>query len=238
MKLDILAFGAHPDDVELGCAGTLIKEIRNGKKVGIIDLTKGELGTRGTPEIRLEESKKALKIIGASVRENLGMKDGFFKNDEAHQLKIIETIRKYRPDIVIANAISDRHPDHGRGSDLVSESCFYSGLRKIQTRFHDKQQEPWRPKVVYHYIQFYDIKPDVLVDISQTMDGKMESIKAFSSQFYDPASGEPGTIISTIEFMDSIRERASILGRIVNCKFAEGFTVERYPGVNYLTSLI
>ena len=238
MKLDILAFGAHPDDVELGCSGTLAKEVSLGKKVGIIDLTRGELGTRGSVEIRDTESRLAAEILGISIRENLNMRDGFFVNDEAHQMKIIEMIRKYQPEIVICNAIEDRHIDHGKGSKLVSDACFLSGLRKIDTFFEGVLQEVWRPKVVYHYIQWATIKPDFVVDISDFIDKKQESILAYSSQFYSENSNEPITPIATRNFLDSIHYRAQDFGRLVGVEYAEGFTTERYLAVNSLSDLI
>lgn len=238
MKLDILAFGAHPDDVELGCSGTLAKEVSLGKKVGIVDLTRGELGTRGSVEIRNSESAKASEILGIHVRENLDMRDGFFVNDEAHQLKIIQMIRKYQPDVVICNAIDDRHIDHGKGSKLVSDACFLSGLRKIETEWEGSSQQAWRPKAVYHYIQWKNIEPDFVVDISGFMEVKMESILAYGSQFYNPNSNEPTTPIATKNFLDSIKYRAQDLGRLVGVEFAEGYTVERYLAVNSLGDLI
>lgn len=237
MKLDILAFGAHPDDVELGCAGTLAKEISLGKKVGIIDLTRGELGTRGSAEIRDEEASKAAEILGISVRENLEFRDGFFTNDEKHQLEIIKMIRKYQPEIVLCNAIHDRHIDHGKGSKLVSDACFLSGLRKVETQLNGETQEAWRPKIVYHYIQWYNIEPDFVVDISDFMDKKIESVLAYSSQFYDKNSKEPVTPITSKNFLDSITYRAQDLGRVVGVDFAEGFTTERYVAVNSLENL-
>ena len=237
MKLDILAFGAHPDDVELGCSGTIAKEVSLGKKVGIIDLTRGELGTRGSVEIRNSESAKASEILGVVVRENLDMRDGFFVNDETHQLKVIEMIRKYQPEIVLCNAITDRHIDHGKGSKLVSDACFLSGLRQIKTELDGEAQEAWRPKVVYHYIQWQNIEPDFVVDISEFMDKKMESVLAYSSQFYDPKSNEPVTPIASKNFLDSINYRAQDLGRLVGVDYAEGFTTERYLAVNSLGDL-
>jgi bacillithiol biosynthesis deacetylase BshB1 len=238
MKLDILAFGAHPDDVELGCSGTIAKEISLGKKVGIIDLTRGELGTRGSVAIRNAESEKATQLLRVSVRENLDMRDGFFVNDEAHQLKIIEMIRKYQPEIVLCNAIQDRHIDHGKGSKLVSDACFLSGLRKIETKVNGVLQQAWRPKVVYHYIQWENLQPDFVVDISGFIDVKMESILAYSSQFYDPNSNEPESPISSKNFLDSVKYRAQDLGRIIGVAHGEGFTVERYLAVNSLSNLV
>ncbi|MCA1967114.1 MAG: bacillithiol biosynthesis deacetylase BshB1, partial [Flavobacterium sp.] len=212
MKLDILAFGAHPDDVELGCSGTIAKEVSLGKKVGIIDLTRGELGTRGSVEIRNSESAKASEILGVVVRENLDMRDGFFVNDETHQLKVIEMIRKYQPEIVLCNAITDRHIDHGKGSKLVSDACFLSGLRQIKTELNGEAQEVWRPKVVYHYIQWQNIEPDFVVDISEFIGKKMESVLAYGSQFYDPNSKEPVSPITSKNFLDSVKYRAQDLG--------------------------
>ena len=218
MEVDILAFGAHPDDVELGCGGTIIKEIKNGKKVGIIDLTRGELGTRGNADTRDIESKLAANILNISFRENMNFKDGFFLNDESHKIEIVKKIRKYRPKIVLANAISDRHPDHARGAQLIIDSCFLSGLEKINTN-----QNIFRPKAIYHYIQFNNLIPDFLIDISEYMDLKIKSIKQYKTQFYNPLSKETETIISSQDFFDSITYRAKDLGRQSNCKFAEGF---------------
>ncbi|GAA3508478.1 bacillithiol biosynthesis deacetylase BshB1 [Aquimarina addita] len=238
MKLDILAIGAHPDDVELSCSGTIAKEINNGKKVGILDLTRGELGTRGTPEIRDQEADAAAKILGVSVRENLGFRDGFFTNDEAHQLAIIKIIRKYQPEIVLCNAIKDRHIDHGKGSQLTSDACFLSGLRRIETRIEDQLQDPWRPKKVYHYIQWQSIIPDFVVDITGYMDIKMQSVMAYTSQFYDTDSKDPATPISSKNFKDSIEYRAADLGRVIGVDHAEGYTVERYAAVDSIFDLI
>lgn len=238
MKLDILAFGAHPDDVELGCSGTIAKEVSLGKTVGIIDLTRGELGTRGSVEIRDQEAALAADILGISVRENLNMRDGFFVNDEAHQLEIIKRIRKYRPEIVICNAIEDRHIDHGKGSKLVSDACFLSGLRKIETEHEGVFQEAWRPKVVYHYIQWKNIEPDFVVDITEFIDKKAQSILAYASQFYSENSNEPMTPIATKNFLESIHYRTQDFGRLVGVDYAEGFTTERYVAVKRLGDLI
>lgn len=238
MKLDILAFGSHPDDVELGCAGTLAKEIAHGKQVGIIDLTRGELGTRGSAEIRDREAAKAASLLGVVVRDNLNMRDGFFVNDEVHQIKIVQKIRQYRPDIVICNAIEDRHIDHAKGSKLVSDACFLSGLQRIATKWEGEAQEVWRPKLVYHFIQWKNLQPDVVVDITGYMDKKMNAVLAYDSQFFKPGSDEPVTPIATKNFLDSIQYRAQDLGRIIGVDFAEGFTVERYVAVNRLTDLI
>jgi len=237
MKLDILAFGAHPDDVELGCSGTILKEISLGKTVGIIDLTRGELGTRGSAEIRDQEAHNAAKILGVAVRENLNMRDGFFVNDERHQLEIIKMIRKYQPEIVLCNAVDDRHIDHGKGSKLVSDACFLSGLLKIETVIDGKIQQPWRPKVVYHYIQWKNIEPDFVVDITGFTDTKTEAILAYSSQFYDPNSKEPESPISSQNFLESLNYRSRDLGRLTGVEHAEGFTVERYLAVNSLADL-
>ncbi|MFV8374998.1 bacillithiol biosynthesis deacetylase BshB1 [Flavobacterium sp. LB1P62] len=238
MKLDILAFGAHPDDVELGCSGTILKEISLGKTVGIVDLTRGELGTRGSAEIRDEEANAAAKILGVSVRENLEMRDGFFVNDEKHQLEIIKMIRKYQPEIVLCNAIDDRHIDHGKGSKLVSDACFLSGLRKIETTVDGESQDAWRPKLVYHYIQWKNIAPDFVVDITGFTDKKIESILAYRSQFYDANSKEPESPITSKNFFESLNYRSQDLGRLVGVDYAEGFTVERYLAVNSLGDLI
>src|SRR6187402_2305685 len=238
MKLDILAFGAHPDDVELGCSGTILKEVSLGKKVGIIDLTRGELGTRGSAEIRDQEANASAKILGVSVRENLNMRDGFFVNDEQHQLEIIKKIRKFRPEIVICNAIDDRHIDHGKGSKLVSDACFLSGLIKIETEHKGEKQQVWRPKLVYHYIQWKNIKPDFVVDITGYNKIRIEAILAYRSQFYNPKSNEPVTLIASKNFLESLNYRAQDLGRLIGVDYAEGFTVERYLGVNSLGDLI
>jgi len=238
MKLDILAFGAHPDDVELGCGATIAKEVALGKKVGIVDLTQGELGTRGSAEIRKVEATNAAAILGVSVRENLKFRDGFFTNDEQHQLEIIKMIRKYRPEIVLCNAIDDRHIDHGKGSKLVSDACFLSGLRRIETSLDEEGQEEWRPKVVYHYIQWKNIEPDFVVDVTGYMDKKVDSVMAYTTQFFDASSKEPSTPITSKNFLDSITYRAQDLGRLINKDFAEGFTVERYLAVNTLADLI
>lgn len=238
MKLDILAFGAHPDDVELSCSGTIAKEISLGKKVGIIDLTRGELGTRGSKKIRDIEAKNAAEILGVSIRENLNFRDGFFVNDEKHQLEIIKMIRKYQPDIVLCNAIDDRHIDHGKGSKLVSDACFLSGLIKIKTEINGLKQNAWRPKFVYHYIQWKNIEPDFVVDITGFLDIKRQSILAYSSQFYDPNSKEPETPIASKNFIESIDYRSKDFGRLIGTDAAEGFTVERCLAVNSLGNLI
>ncbi len=229
MKLDILVFGAHPDDVELGCGGTVIKEIKAGKKVGIIDLTRGELGTRGTSDTRNSETKSASKIMGVTIRENMDFKDGFFKDDEVHKLALIKKIRKYQPEIVITNAVSDRHPDHGRGAEITVDSCFLAGLEKIETG-----QKIWRPRALYHYIQFNYLTPDVVVDVSGEMEVKLKAVKAYSTQFFNPDSSETETIISSKGFLDSVIYRAQDLGRQSNCEYAEGFVTHQIPKVNTL----
>lgn len=238
MKLDILAIGAHPDDIELGCAGTILKEIEAGKKVGVIDLTAGELGTRGSGSLRLKEAKTSAELLGLSCRQNLGMKDGFFKNDEDHIRLMIPYIRKYKPDIVLANAVSDRHPDHGRAAKLIEDACFYSGLRKIETTSGGEVQEAWRPGAVYHYIQDYFIDPDFVVDITPYMDQKMQSIKAFSSQFYNPDSKEPDSPLTQKHFFEYLKGRMADMGRYIQVDYAEGFTVSRPAGVESLSDLL
>jgi bacillithiol biosynthesis deacetylase BshB1 len=240
MKIDILAFAAHPDDVELAAAGTLLAHIALGKKVGIIDLTRGELGTRGSAEIRDEEATESSKILGIHARENLRMRDGFFVKDEESLLKVITIIRKYQPEIVLCNSEFDRHVDHGRAADLVHEACFLSGLRKIVTQQDGKPQEAWRPKSTYHYIQDYYTKPDVIFDITPYFNQKNEAIKAFKSQFFNPASNinEPETPISSADFWAFLEGRARQLGRLINVTYAEGFTVKRLVGSKDLTKLL
>ena len=240
MKLDILVFGAHPDDAELGAGGTIAKEVSLGKKVGIIDLTRGELGTRGTAEIRDKEAQASSEILGLTLRENMEFADGFVTNDRKHQLALIRKIRTYRPDIVLCNAVNDRHIDHARASELVSNACFLSGLMKIDTMAEgdDQWQEAWRPKQVYHYIQWKNLEPDFVVDISGFIEKKMESIAAYASQFYDPNSEEPSTPISSKNFTDSVAYRARDLGRMVGVEHAEGFTVERFVAVNSLSDIL
>jgi bacillithiol biosynthesis deacetylase BshB1 len=239
MKLDILAFGAHPDDVELSCSGVLAKEISKGKKVGIIDLTQGEMGTRGSKEIRAMEAENAAKILGAEIRENLEFRDAFIVNDEAHQLKVIEIIRKYQPDIVFCNAVEDRHIDHGKASELVSHACFLSGLRKLETKFNNTVQSAWRPKQVLHYIQWKEIKPDVVIDITGFMNTKQKVVLAYESQFYtENKKGEPETPISSSNFLESVTYRAQNLGRLIGTEHAEGFTLEKYPAIDSVFDLI
>jgi len=234
LKLDILAIAVHPDDVELGCSGTLLMEKANGKKTGVVDLTRGELGTRGTPELRAEEAARAAAILQLDVRDNLGMADGFFRNDEAHQRLLIRAIRKYRPEIVLANALDDRHPDHGRAGHLISESCFLSGLRKIETRDDAGQpQAHWRPKYVFHYIQDRYVQPSFVYDISSVFEAKLQSIRAYSSQFYSTGYGveEPQTYISSPEFLNSIVGRHQLFGKMIGVPYAEGFITEKMIGV-------
>jgi len=227
MKTDILAFGAHPDDVELGCGGTIAKLISEDKTCVIIDLTKGELGTRGTDETRHEEATESAKILGVSARENLGMKDGFLVNSQEYQLEIVKMIRKYRPEIVLANAIDDRHPDHAKAAKLVSDACFLAGLRKIETIIDGEIQEVWRPKQIFHYIQWKDIKPEFVIDISEHLEKKLEACMAFKTQFYDPKSTEPETPITSKDFYESLTYRAQDLGRLSGVTYAEGFTTEK-----------
>jgi len=232
MKLDVLVFGVHPDDVELGCGGTVIKEVQKGKKVGIIDLTRGELGTRGTVETRNAETKVATEIMGVPIRENMDFKDGFFKDDEQHKLALIKKIRQYCPDIVITNAVSDRHPDHARCSQITVDACFLSGLEKIETG-----QKVWRPKAIYHYIQFNNIIPDIVVDITKQIDAKLLAVKAYTTQFFNTDSKESETIISSQGFLDSVSYRAKDLGRQSNCEYAEGFLVHQISKVDSLLDI-
>ena len=238
MKLDILAFGAHPDDVELACGATIAKEISLGKKVGIIDLTRGELGTRGSAELRDQESENAANILGVSVRENLGFADGFFLNDKEHQLEVVKMIRKYQPKIVLCNAVDDRHIDHSRGSELVSGACFLSGLLKVTTEVAGKSQEKWRPSQVYHYIQWKNSTPDFAIDVTGFMETKIAAVKAYRSQFFDPNSTEPETPITSQNFINSIGYRANDLGRLIGVEHAEGFTSERSIAIENLDKLI
>lgn len=241
MKLDILAIGVHPDDVELGCSGTLINEIKLGKKVGIVDLTQGELGTRGTIETRYEEAANAAMLMGVHVRENLKMRDGFFKNDEEHQLKLITAIRKYQPSIIIGNILHDRHPDHGRAGQLISDSCFLSGLAKIETKDEDgKAQQKWRPSYLLHYIQDWYHEPDLLIDITDVFDQRMKAVEAYNTQFHTPASDSSGpqTYISSPDFLESVIARARMFGKRIGVKYAEGFVSEKKIGLQSLDALI
>ena len=241
MKLDLLAFGVHPDDIELSCAGTLLTEKQNGKKVGIADLTKGELGTRGTAETRKEESENSALILGVDVRENLEMADGFFRNDEENQRKIIKVLRKYRPEIILCNAPDDRHPDHGRSAQLVIDASFLSGLIKIETINEDgKLQEAWRPKYVFNYIQDMYFNPDFVIDISTVIDKKIEAIKAFTTQFHNPKvnDDEPQTYISSPEFLESVINRSKMFGKMIGVKHAEGYLSKKMIGIKSFDDLI
>lgn len=241
MKLDILAIGVHPDDVELGCSGTIINEIKKGKRVGVLDLTQGELGSRGSIEIRSAEAAKAAKIMGVHIRENLKMKDGFFKNDEEHQRKLIVALRKYQPEIVITNALSDRHPDHGRAAKLTTDSCFLSGLRKVETKDEKgTNQDPWRPKYVFHYIQDRYHEPDFIIDITDVFEQRMEAIKSYTTQFYNPDNEDDGpqTYISTSAFLESVIARARMIGKKIGVEFGEGFNSEKSLGIKDLDSFI
>ncbi|HYG02443.1 MAG TPA: bacillithiol biosynthesis deacetylase BshB1 [Chryseosolibacter sp.] len=238
MKLDILVLAAHPDDAELGAGGTIARHVKLGYKVGIIDFTEGELGTRGTPDTRRDEAAAAAKILGVSVRENLKLKDGFFQNDPVHQLAVIRAIRKYQPEIVLANAVYDRHVDHGKGASLAYDACFLSGLKKIETADENGgAQAAWRPNIVYHFIQSLFIEPDFIVDVSDAWDVKMNAIKAFKTQFFDPDSTEPETFISKPGFMKMIESRGLEFGHTIGVTYGEGFTVRRYPGVDDLFDL-
>jgi bacillithiol biosynthesis deacetylase BshB1 len=234
MKLDILAFGVHPDDIELSCAGTLLVEKRNGKKVGVIDLTRGELGTRGNAQTRKEEAENSAVILGVDVRENLEMADGFFKNDRENQLKIIKVLRKYRPEIILSNAPEDRHPDHGRSAGLVNDAAFLSGLQKVETNDEKGNlQEAWRPNYVFNYIQDVYLTPAFVIDISDVFDKKVEAIEAFSTQFYNPEASdkEPQTYISSPEFLESVINRSKMFGRMIGVKYAEGFLSKKMIGI-------
>lgn len=238
MNLDILAFAAHPDDVEISAAGTLMKYAALDKKIGIVDLTEGELGTRGNVQTRYDEAENAGNLIGLNTRVNLRMKDGFFENSEDNKRLVIQQIRKYRPEIVFCNSISDRHPDHGRAAKLVEEACFLSGLRKIETEFDGAKQNEFRPRLVLHYIQDYHIEPDFVVDVTPFAEKKIEVIKAYKTQFFDPNSNEPETPISGEEFFDFIKGRMITMGRPAGMKYAEGFTISRFFGVKDIFDLI
>ena len=238
MKLDILAFGVHPDDIELGCAGTLLAAIAKGKKVGIIDLTQGELGTRGTAETRKVEADNATKVMGIHVRENLKMADGFFQNDEYHQRKVIEAIRKYNPEIILCNAPEDRHPDHGRSAKLVSDAAFLSGLRKIETSYEGEKQKAWKPSYVFHYIQDRFIQPSFVVDISAHQEKKIEAILCYSTQFHNPDNSEPQTYISSPLFLETVKARAMMLGKRIGVAYAEGFISEKVLGVQSFDAFV
>lgn len=239
MKLDVLAIGVHPDDVELGCSGTLIKEINRGKKAGIIDLTQGELGTRGTIETRFREAADAAKIMGVSVRENLKMRDGFFVNDEAHQLQLIQVLRKYQPEVVIGNILEDRHPDHGRAGQLIYDACFLAGLKQIKTVDEKGQeQDRWRPKQLLHYLQDRFYEPNVIVDISEVWEQRLQSIMAYKTQFHNPEITEENTYISSPAFLESITARARLLGKRIGVQFAEGFLSKKSIGIHNLGALV
>jgi bacillithiol biosynthesis deacetylase BshB1 len=241
MKLDILAIGVHPDDVELGCSGTIINELKNGKKVGIVDMTQGELGTRGTTETRYSEAANAAMLMGVQVRENLKMRDGFFENDEAGKLKLISAIRKYQPDIIIGNVLHDRHPDHGRAGKMIAECSFLSGLAKIETKDEGgNAQARWRPSYVLHYIQDWYHEPDLLIDISDVFEQRMLAVQAYSTQFHstDNNNNEPQTYISTPDFLDSVIARARMFGKRIGVKYAEGFITEKKIGIRSLDALI
>lgn len=238
LKLDILVLAVHPDDAELGCAGIIMKHLALGKKVGIVDLTRGELGTRGSAEIRDKEAAAAAKILGLTVRENLAIPDGFFENTRQYQLKVIEAIRKYQPEIIITNAYHDRHPDHGRACNLVSDAAFLSGLRKVETYLDGQLQEPWRANLLMHFIQDMYIQPDIVIDVTEYWDKKLESIFAYGSQFHNPEwEGEPQTYISSPEFIAVVESRAREFGKAINVKFAEGFTSRKILGVDNLFDL-
>lgn len=237
MKLDILVFAVHPDDAELGCSGTILKHIDLGKKIGIVDFTRGELGTRGTAETRDDEAIDSAKILGLHARENLKFKDGFFKNDEAHQLEVIKMIRKYQPEIILTNALHDRHPDHGRAGDLSNDSIFLSGLIKVETHLDGVNQEAWRPRLVLQYIQDRYIEPDIIIDITDYMNKKELAIRAFKTQFDSPDNKEPQTYISSPEFLDSVIGRAREFGKQIGVKYGEGFTSRKLLGVNDLFNL-
>lgn len=238
MKIDILAFGAHPDDVELSAGGTLLQQIALGKKVGLVDLTRGELGTRGTPEIRTQEATQSAKLMGASLRVNLDFADGFFTHDREHLLAVVEIIRLTQPEIILANSLSDRHPDHGRAAKLVAEASFLAGLSKVETEWEGKKQSPHRPRIVYHYIQDHNLVADFVVDISAHIEKKIELIKSYKSQFYDPNSPEPNTPISSKDFWEFIFAKARTYGRPAGLEFAEGFNVTRTIAVDDLFKLI
>ena len=237
-KLDMLAFGVHPDDVELGCAGTLLASIAQGKTVGIADLTKGELGTRGSAEIRMEEAAAAAKVMNVSVRINLEMADGFFVNDEVNQRKVIQIIRRYKPEIVLCNAPEDRHPDHGRSAKLVEDACFLAGLRKIDTVEEGTNQQAWRPTYIFHYLQDRFLQPDFVFDISDFHDRKLEAIKCYKTQFYNPELNEPETYISNPDFLEAIKARALMLGKRIGVKYAEGYITKKIIGINSFDSII
>ena len=239
MKIDLLAFGVHPDDVELGCAGVLLAEKKNGKKIGIVDLTQGELGTRGTAATRKEEAENAAKILGADVRENLMMADGFFENNEINQRKIITVLRKYQPEIIFCNAPEDRHPDHGRSAKMVEDAAFLAGLSKVETFYNNELQKAWRPKYVFNFIQDRYLKPDFVIDISEEMEIKLASVKAYKTQFFNPdAQDGPQTYISSPEFLEGVIARAAMFGKMIGVKYAEGFLSKKTIGINSIDALV
>lgn len=238
MNVDVLAFGVHPDDVELGCGGLLLNEKARGKKTVIVDLTQGELGTRGTAETRKEEAENSSKILGVVARENLHMADGFFENNRENQLKVVKVLRKYRPEIIFCNAPEDRHPDHGRSSKLVEDAAFLSGLRKIETEDEGNLQEPFRPKYVLKYIQDRFLQPDIIYDITDVFEKKIESVKAYKTQFFNPALNEPETYISSPAFLESVIYRAKMLGKMIGVTYAEGFISNKKIGINSLDDII
>jgi len=238
MKLDILVLAVHPDDAELGCSGTIAKYVKEGKKVGLVDFTRGELGTRGTAETRDTEAADSAKILGLHARENLRFRDGFFQNDEAHQLEVVKMIRKYQPEIVLTNALHDRHPDHGRAGDLASDACFLSGLSRISTRLDDQEQQHWRPRLILQYIQDRYIKPDIIIDITPYIEIKLASIKAFKTQFFNPDVDGPDTYISSPDFFESVIGRSREFGKSIGTTYAEGFTSRKLLGVNNLFDLL
>ncbi|MFT3907843.1 MAG: bacillithiol biosynthesis deacetylase BshB1 [Ferruginibacter sp.] len=238
MKIDVLAFGVHPDDVELSCSGVLMVEKNNGKATGIIDLTEGELGTRGTAETRKKEAADSAKILGVDIRENLKLADGFFNNDKESRLKVITAIRKYKPAIIICNAPEDRHPDHGRSADLVSDAAFLSGLMKIETTENGLKQEAWRPQYTLNFIQDRYLKPDFVIDITSVFERKLESILAFKTQFHNPGIDEPETYISSPDFLDSVVYRAKMFGKMIGVKYAEGFISKKMIGFSNFDAFI
>jgi bacillithiol biosynthesis deacetylase BshB1 len=239
VKLDILAIGAHPDDVELGCSGTLLSAAREGKKTGVLDLTEGELGTRGTVETRYQEAADAARILGLAVRENLQLRDGFFQNDEASQLRLISVLRRYRPEIVIGNIMEDRHPDHGRGGQLIYDACFLSGLRQVKTQDIDgSDQEAWRPRYVLQYLQDRFYEPDFVIDVSEVWEQRMEAVRAYKTQFFDPNGTGPQTYISSPRFLEAVVARAQLLGKRIGVAFAEGYLSKKTIGIRSLDALV
>ncbi len=238
MKLDLLAFGSHPDDVELGCSGTIINEVKRGKRAGIIDLTEGELGTRGSVESRYQEAADAARILGTAVRENLKMRDGFFLNDEAHKMELIRVIRKYQPEVVLGNILEDRHPDHGRAGWMIYDACFLSGLKQIKTIDEGREQEKWRPKMLLQYLQDRFFEPDIIVDISDVWEQRLEAISAYKTQFHNSGSNDPQTYISSPEFMEALSARARLLGKRIGVKYGEGFVSKKNIGIRNLDALV